>query len=211
MLRGSINLFWTDWFNIYLCWRMPRNKEFDYDEKLKLARDLFWQKGYNATSLHDLLDAMKINRSSLYLTYGSKHELFLKSLSNYNQKKDKQYRQAAEKSEKPLEAVKNIIYSVCESAVQNSNCLFTNSVFELAQSDKEVGDILAKQTLGAVALFEKLLRQAKEDGTLKTDKDPKALAHFLVSGLVSIYNTQILFSDKQLTKQTTELLISSIT
>ncbi len=74
---------------------MPRNKEFDYDEKLIVARDLFWKKGYNATSMNDLVDAMEINRSSIYLTYGNKHDLFLKSLTNYIQKKDKQYRLAA--------------------------------------------------------------------------------------------------------------------
>ncbi|TDQ08674.1 TetR/AcrR family transcriptional regulator [Pedobacter metabolipauper] len=190
---------------------MPRNKEFDYDEKLKTARDIFWKKGYNATSMNDLVDGMQINRSSLYLTYGNKHDLFLKSLANYIQKKDKQYSQAAKKSRKPIEAIKNIIYSVFESALQDSNCLFTNSVFELALTDKEVSKLLTNQTLKAVELFEKLLNEAKENETLKSDKDSRALAHFLVSGLVSIYNTQILFADKKLTKQTTEILIGSIT
>ncbi|MCF6406238.1 TetR/AcrR family transcriptional regulator [Chitinophaga filiformis] len=161
--------------------------------------------------MNDLVDAMEINRSSIYLTYGNKHDLFLKSLTNYIQKKDKQYRLAAEKSEDPLEAVKNIIYSVLQSVLLDNNCLFTNSVFELAGSDKEVGNMLAKQTLVAVALFEKLLKKAKNNGSLTSDKSPRALAHFLVSGLTSIYNTHILFSDKQLTKQTTAILIESIT
>jgi TetR/AcrR family transcriptional repressor of nem operon len=189
---------------------MPRNKEFDYDEKLKTARDLFWKKGYNATTMNDLVDNMQINRSSLYLAYGNKHDLFLKSLTNYIQKKDKQYSKAAKKSEKPLEAIRNVIYSVFESAVQDNNCLFTNSIFELALTDKEVSELLQKQTLKAVELFEKLLKQAQADGSLSLDKDPLALAHFLVSGLVSIYNTHILFGDAKLTKQTTEILISTI-
>ncbi|OOQ58400.1 TetR/AcrR family transcriptional regulator [Mucilaginibacter pedocola] len=189
---------------------MPRNKEFDHNEKLIVARDLFWKKGYNATTLNDLVDGMKINRSSLYLTYGNKHDLFLKSLNNYIQKKDKQYRKAAEKGEGPLEAIKNIIHSVLESALEDTNCLFTNSVFELGTTDREVGAILARQTLNAVALFEELLAKAKEAGELQSDKPAKALAHFLVSGLVSIYNTHILFGDEQLTRQNAEILISTI-
>ncbi|TRW27140.1 TetR/AcrR family transcriptional regulator [Flavobacterium zepuense] len=189
---------------------MPRNKEFDYDEKLKTARDLFWKKGYNATTMNDLVDTMQINRSSLYLAYGNKHDLFLKSLTNYIQKKDKQYNQAAQKSDQPLEAIRNVIYSVFKSAVQDTNCLFTNSVFELALTDKEVSELLQKQTLKAVGLFEKLLKQAQADGSLSADKNPLALAHFLVSGLVSIYNTHILFADAKLTKQTTEILIGTI-
>lgn len=189
---------------------MPRNKEFDYEEKLRTARDIFWKKGYNATSMNDLVEVMKINRSSIYLTYGNKHELFLKSLANYIQKKDKQYAQAANKSDEPLEAIKNIINSVFGSVLEDNNCLFTNSVFELALTDDKVSTMLKNQTLKAVDLFEKLLKRAKDEGTLQSDKDPHALAHFLVSGLVSIYNTHILFADKKLTKQTTEILIASV-
>lgn len=190
---------------------MPRQKEFDYDDKLIAARDLFWEKGYNATSISDLVDTMEINRSSIYLTYGNKHDLFLKSLINYIEKKDKQYSLAAEKSNDPLDSVKNIIYSVYEAAIQDTNCLFTNSVFELATIDSEVKKILKKQTLKAVGVFTVLLNQAKENGTLQSVKDTSALAHFLVSGLVSIYNTHILFADRNLTKQTTEILIQSLT
>jgi len=190
---------------------MPRNKEFDYDEKLETARDLFWKKGYNATSMNDLVDSMKINRSSLYLAYGNKHDLFLKSLTNYIEKKDRQYSLAAKKSDEPLAAIRNIINSVFESVVQESNCLFTNSVFELALTDKEVSKLLTDQTLKAVGLFEKLLKQAEEEGALKLNRDPRAMAHFLVSGLVSMYNIHILFGDGKLTRQTTEILIGSIT
>lgn len=189
---------------------MPRNKEFDYDEKLTEARNLFWKKGYNATSMNELVDAMEINRSSIYLTYGNKHELFIKSLGNYIKKKDEQYRLAAEKSTEPLQAVKNIIYSVYESALEESNCLFTNTIFELGSSDKEVSKLLTKQTLKAVELMERLLTEAIENGSLKSSKDSRAIAYFLVSGLTSIYNIHILFGDKKLTKQTTEILIDSI-
>ncbi|WP_066436672.1 TetR/AcrR family transcriptional regulator [Chryseobacterium sp. CCH4-E10] len=189
---------------------MPRNKEFDYDEKLVTARNLFWKKGYNATTMNDLVDTLAINRSSLYLAYGNKHELFLKSLANYIQQKDNQYSEAAKKSKKPLEAIRHIILSVTASAIQDTSCLFTNSVFELATTDTQVSGMLRKQTIKAINLFEQLLNQAKEDGSLKSSKEPRALAHFLVSGLVSIYNTQILFADSGLTKQTAEILISSI-
>ncbi|MBE9583283.1 TetR/AcrR family transcriptional regulator [Mucilaginibacter sp. JRF] len=189
---------------------MPRNKEFDYDEKLVTARDLFWKNGYNATTLNDLVDGMKINRSSLYLTYGNKHDLFLKSLNNYIQKKDKQYRQAADRGTDALSAIRNIIHSVLESALKDNNCLFTNTVFELGTTDKEVRAILANQTSNAVTLFEELLNKAKERGELQTERSIPALANFLVSGLVSIYNTHILFGDEKLTRQTAEILISTV-
>lgn len=189
---------------------MPRPKEFDYDDKLTIARDLFWKKGYNATTLNDLVDSMKINRSSLYLTYGNKHDLFVKSLMQYIQMKDEQYSAAANKSEKPLEAIASIIRTVSEYAWQESNCLSTNSIYELALSDKKVSKLLQDQSLKAVELFEKLLKRAQEEGTFNKDKDPRAHAHFLVSGLASIYYNQILYTDIKLTRQTAEILIQSI-
>lgn len=189
---------------------MPRNKEFDYDEKLEAARNLFWRKGYNATSMSNLEEAMQINRSSLYMTYGNKHDLFVKSLVNYIAMKDRQYNEAAEKGKNPLESIANIITSVSKSAIQDKNCLFTNAVFEMALSDTKVNQLLKQQNLKAVGVFEKLLKQAKEQGLLNSDKEPRLLAHFLVSSLVSIYNTHIVFRDQKLTQQTTEILIASI-
>lgn len=189
---------------------MARHKEFNYDEKLETARDLFWKKGYNATSLSDLEHATQINRSSLYQTYGNKQDLFIKSLNNYLSKKENQYNKAKTKSTEPLEALKNIIRSVMNSAIEENNCLFTNTVFELALSDKDLAVRLQKETQKVVDSFEKLLQEAKEIGSLKTNKDLTILAHFLVAGLASIYYNQILFKNTYLTKQTAELLIQSI-
>jgi TetR/AcrR family transcriptional repressor of nem operon len=190
---------------------MPRHKEFDYGEKLTVARDLFWKKGYNATSMNDLVDTMKINRSSLYLTYGSKHELFLKSLDNYILQKEKEYRDTAEKSKEPLKAVKNVVRSVLQIILQdNKTCFSVNSIFELARTDHEVHRLLTKQALTGVKLLQELLERARDNGDLKTDKDPRAMAHFILSGMTSIWTTHILFNDEKLTRQMTEYLMEVI-
>ena len=65
---------------------MGRNKDFDEEELLEKAVNVFWKKGYNATSAQDLVDALGINRSSLYNTYTDKKTLFTKSLKHYQQK-----------------------------------------------------------------------------------------------------------------------------
>lgn len=189
---------------------MSRNKEFDYDEKLSVARDLFWKKGYHATSLTDLENATKVNRSSLYQTYGNKHELFIKSLIHYMEKREKQYRDAAQKKDDPLEAIAEIVYSVLQAALKEDSCMFTNSIFELALADKEVSNLLQKEVEKAAVNFQNLLEKAQQNGQIDQKKNPRALAHFLVSGLGSIYYNQILFRDSTLTKQTAELLIQSI-
>jgi TetR/AcrR family transcriptional repressor of nem operon len=70
---------------------MPRKKEFDYEEKLDVAMRLFWAQGYHFTSLSDLESHLKINRSSIYPTYGDKKELLLKSLDRYQKAKLSEY------------------------------------------------------------------------------------------------------------------------
>src|SRR5690606_2006768 len=64
---------------------MGRELTFDRDEKLKQAMRLFWAKGYEATSMQELVDALGINRFSLYDTYGDKRTLFLEALERYGE------------------------------------------------------------------------------------------------------------------------------
>src|SRR6187402_2610436 len=64
---------------------MARTKDFDEKEVLKKAVYLFWDKGYNGTSMQELVDGLGISRSSLYDTFGDKHQLYLKALESYKQ------------------------------------------------------------------------------------------------------------------------------
>ncbi|MFD2968754.1 TetR/AcrR family transcriptional regulator [Sphingobacterium bambusae] len=130
---------------------MPRQKEFDYDEKLISVRNLFWEKGYNATSMNDLVDTLKINRSSLYLTYGSRHDLFIKSLTSYNKLIEDEYKNAETSNENSLEAIKNMVIAVVDVILKDDKtCLVVNSSFELACTDDEVKKMISNQIGGSI-------------------------------------------------------------
>jgi len=62
---------------------MARPRQFNREESLKNAMVIFWEKGYEATSLNDLLEATGLARQSLYNTFGDKRGLFLASLRRY--------------------------------------------------------------------------------------------------------------------------------
>ena len=64
---------------------MARRKEFDRDEALHKAMEVFWSRGYEATSVGDLVEHMGINRQSLYDTFGDKHSLYLAALDRYRE------------------------------------------------------------------------------------------------------------------------------
>ena len=190
---------------------MPRNKEFDYDEKLEVARNLFWEKGYHATSLLDLVDTLKLNRSSIYLTYGNKHDLFIKCLNSYILKKDKEYKATIKKAASPLAAVNQLIKSVVKNMVlEAKTCMSVKTTFELGKIDDETQKLLNNQARNSVKLISELLHQAKENGELAPNKDPDMIAHFIVASFGSLWNADILFKDKKLTQKLTDHLISTI-
>ena len=64
---------------------MARHKQFDQDEALLKAMEVFWSRGYEAASIQDLVRHMGINRQSLYDTYGDKHALYLLALERYSE------------------------------------------------------------------------------------------------------------------------------
>lgn len=190
---------------------MPRIKEFDYDQKLEIARNLFWEKGYNATSMFDLVDTLKLNRSSIYQTYGNKHTLFIKCLNSYILKKQEEYEKAGQKGSSPLESVKLIIKNVIKNMIlEAKTCMSVKTTFELGKTDPEIQALLNAQADTSVKLFKGLLEQAKDRAELAENKDPELIAHFIVASFSSLWNADIIFNDKKLTQKLTNHLISTI-
>ncbi len=190
---------------------MPRNREFDYNEKLEAARNLFWEKGYNATSLNDLVSTLKLNRSSIYEVYGNKHDLFLKCLNNYISKKEMQYKAAGEKGNSPLDAVKLIIRNIVKNmALEAKTCMSIRTTFEMGKTDKEIQKMLNEQAVNSVKLFSGFLQKARDNGELPPDKDPDITAHFIVASFGALFNAEILFEDKKMTQKLTDFLINTI-
>lgn len=189
---------------------MPRNKEFDIDEKLEIARNLFWEKGYHNTSLNDLEKALKINRSSLYQTFGNKHSLFVKCLLDYIFIKKVEYRDASSHND-PILAIKNLIYDIMNKVRKaTKTCMVVNSTFELARINDEVGSLLRQQALDTVVLLKNLFIEAQNTGKLSPEKDPEILAYFVFTNFTAMWNTQILFQDEKKLREVTDFLIQSV-
>src|SRR2546430_189175 len=118
-----------------------RPKEFERDEVLATARDVFWARGYDGTSLDDLTDAMDIGRSSLYAEFGDKHSLFIEALDRYRLERLAQITEALDAAP----SVRGGIAAVFRGTVsalwaddERRGCLLVNSTAELAGSDPAV-------------------------------------------------------------------------
>ena len=163
---------------------MPRPKEFNPDEAIEQAMQVFWHKGYEATSMEDLLTAMNLNRGSLYDTFGDKRQLFLKVMDRYCHGFVAEKFLLLDQPGPALPTLRRFIHGMIEGALadpQHRGCLIANTVMELAPHEKEIAGTLRQALKMAEDTFFKVLVRAKLQGELKHDKDPRALAGFLTT------------------------------
>ncbi len=164
---------------------MPRPKEFDPDEALDKAMHVFWHKGYEATSMEDLLSAMDINRGSLYATFGDKRELFLKAMDLYCSGGGVGSRISILSQPGPaLPLIRQFVGAMLEFALsdpQRRGCLIANTAMELAPHQNDIAKKVSGRLQTLEEAFFKLLTRAKQERELTKDKDPRALARVLVT------------------------------
>lgn len=164
---------------------MPRPKEFVPEEAIEKAMHVFWHKGYEAASMEELLDAMEINRGSLYATFGSKRDLFLKAMDHYCGEGGVGGRFSILLQPGPaLPLIHRFVDAIVDFVLSDPlrrGCLITNTVMELAPHEKNIGKRLSKRFHLLEDAFFELLTRAKREGDLTKDKDPRALARVLVT------------------------------
>ena len=166
-----------------------RPKEFDEEEALKRAMEVFWSHGYEATSVQDLLDAMGINRGSLYGTFGDKHALFTAAIDHYGRTVTRGIEDLLDGSGSPLGNIRKLLGRMAVLAADDKcrGCLATNTVIELAPHDPKVAEAVKSLLLRVEKAFQRALERAVECGELSGDVNPRALARFLsctLQGLV---------------------------
>lgn len=164
---------------------MARPKAFNPDEALEKAMHVFWHKGYEATSMEDLLTAMDLNRGSLYATFGDKRGLFLKAMDRYCAGGGIGSGMSILKQPGPaLPLIRQFIDHMLEFGLADPlrrGCMITNTVMELAPHEKDIAKRLSGRLQMAEEAFFQLLTRAKEEGELDKGKDPRALARVLVT------------------------------
>ncbi len=162
-----------------------RPKQFDRDEALEKAMELFWTRGYEATGLRELLDHMGIGRQSLYDTFGDKHSLFVEAVNHYSQCVTQGIVDGLEAEGSPLENIRKTLMDSAKSASEGRcrGCLLTNTLVESAPHDQEVADA-ARTVLGRLETsFRRTLQRAVDERELPGNTNVRALARFFTSTL----------------------------
>jgi TetR/AcrR family transcriptional regulator, transcriptional repressor for nem operon len=163
---------------------MSRPKEFNPDDAVEKAMQVFWHKGYEATSMEDLLTAMDLNRGSLYDTFGDKRQLFLKVIDRYCTTFVGSKFSLLDQPGPALPTLRRFIHGMIEGALadpQRRGCLIANTVMELAPHENEIAGTLRHALKMVEDTFFRVLARAKQQGELNSQKDPRTLARFLTT------------------------------
>jgi TetR/AcrR family transcriptional repressor of nem operon len=168
---------------------MPWEKRFDIDETLEKAMRVFWARGYEATSMQALVQAMGINRGSLYDTFGGKRQLFLAALHRYDERNRRARLEALERGGSPRGAIEALFRGWIDAALEDaerSGCFLTNTALELAVHDREVGDLVARSQQETESFFMRLVERGQSEGEIPLSVDAPATARALLAALIGL-------------------------
>jgi TetR/AcrR family transcriptional repressor of nem operon len=162
---------------------VARPKEFDPDVALHKAMELFWERGYEATSMAQLTETLGIGRASLYATFGDKRQLFLRALRRYVETRDPSPIELLSRPGPALPAVRTLVELYVEESVddeQRRGCMVVNSATELCPRSGSVSRLVALNWDALEGAVAAALTRAQAQGELAAGKDPRALARFLL-------------------------------
>lgn len=162
---------------------MARTKEFDPDAVLQRAVELFWRKGYAATSMADLVEHLGIARASIYGTFGGKRALYLKAYERYLEN-GVDFAALLSGPGPALPAVRALVRKYAEDEANDADhrgCFIVNTAVELAPHDREVAAKVAANWDFVEGVLTSALTRAHAQGELAAGKDPRAIARLLLT------------------------------
>ncbi|MEU4834764.1 TetR/AcrR family transcriptional regulator [Streptosporangium sp. NPDC023615] len=162
---------------------MARTKEFDPDAVLQKALELFWERGYEATSMADLVEHLGIARASVYATFGGKHDLYVKALERYLQTRDPRVVEMLSQPGPALPAVRALVEAYAEESLRDERrrgCMVVNAAVEVMSRDPLAARRVEASWDNLETALTSALTRARAQGEIPDDRDPRALARFLL-------------------------------
>lgn len=161
-----------------------RTKEFETDEIADAAMQVFWRRGYAATSVQDLVDGTGLSRSSLYSTFQNKQGLYQKALQRYELLTTLNNVKLLSGVGSPKALIRQLLMSVVEDELNDSEhkgCLVANACLELAGHEEDVFQFVVSNLQKLQHALENLLIKAQQSGEIASTQNPRALASFFLN------------------------------
>ncbi len=192
---------------------MPRQKEFEREEVLEKALEVFWCNGYNGTSFADLTEGMCINRQSIYDTYGDKHTLFVEVLNHYSEKNGEALK-AHFAQDLP---VRQLFRSYFDKAIaaqtqdkKSKGCLINNAALEMIPHDKDVREIAQRNLNSMYEIFLTAIKKGIKTKELAPTLPAESIAMHIVTTLQGMNTVGKAFSDKKRMQSIADAAMSTL-
>jgi len=160
-----------------------RPKSYDQRAALRSAMELFWQRGYAASSLDDLLGVMSISKSSFYAEFDSKDALYRECLKEYQQ----MIVEHLERVHIASGSIRNFLEAVFDEVLDDSQsgdpkgCLIVNSAVEFGQHKPQFSEDVRHALAAVQAAFEEVLKSGASKGQFQPADSPKVTAKYLMT------------------------------
>ncbi len=165
---------------------MPRTPEYDRSDVVDQAMAVFWERGYGKTSIGDLVAATGLKPGSLYAAFGSKKGIYIAVLEEYHHCFVVKIRALARSSSPKMPEIRKLLQTIADDAVSGRDrrgCLSVNALLEMSGHDPDIAARLDTHNASIRLAFAELIAAAQERGEISGDRDPMALAAFLVSNI----------------------------
>lgn len=187
---------------------MGRPREFDMNEALAAMMNVFWDKGYEGTSLSDLMEATGLQKGSIYKAFADKHDMFQQSLQYYVKQCHEDKRAVVAAADSPIEGVeemlKKVIAESCGKANEYRGCLAVNSMMDAQAHDEAVVSILKSTISSSEKALTEVIEGGQQAGDIRTDVPARELAEALYCYIAGMLATARISR----TKARTERLVS---
>lgn len=168
---------------------MARPSSFDREDALSNARNLFWRKGFHATSLKDIEAALSLKPGSIYAAFGSKKELFSEALSFYSRGVEEEFHSFMARFDSPLSGLIGYVRSITrtsETKVPSNACMVFKTALELANEDSDLKELATQKLAGMAKLFAKAFEDARKAGEIEDNVDPHRAALKLQASIAGL-------------------------
>jgi TetR/AcrR family transcriptional repressor of nem operon len=181
-------------------------------EVLEKAQQVFWTKGFTATSLEDLLKATGMGSGSFYNAFkGGKKELFSKAIQQRREAFNA-FRKELDHSAAPLELIKDFFRSMAKDDFETHmrGCIIVNTVVEMASLDKDFEKEAVTILHEVEQMFSATIEKAQKDGKMKNQTDPVLLGRYLITLWNGLNVTRRMYPDNKVLLRQIELQLEII-
>jgi len=190
---------------------LARSKEFDATHVLHKAMEVFGHYGYEGTSLQLLLEGLGIARQSLYDTYGTKRDLFMKAVKHYVNEKSSAVVVYLEQSPSVKKAIGDIFAVIVETLKdeqRRKECFILYSAIDQIPHDPEIAKLFEQDQARLEQAFYEALARGQQQGELSPNRDLRALARYLYHARYALTQAAKLTNDPQVLEQITAVTLT---